>query len=369
MESRYGREKLMANKAPTEGPKSEPTQTGASGASRDASVAAAGRIQEKMQGILTGYAIYAAVRLGIPDALRSESMDADSLARAVGAHPRSTFRLLRAMVALGLCEETGGKFSLTPEGVCLRSDSPNAVRNDVLRAGGMVATAWSELPQSVRSGRTFYDLHGHGGVFDWLARNPGEAENFFRASAEGSRLMAPRHVSAYDFTRFATIMDVGGGVGELLAAILRAAPNSRGILLEQPSALDEARERLTRAGVIDRLQLIGGNFFQEIPAGADLHVMRGVIHDWDEERSLKILRNSHRALPKNGRLILIERIMPERVQQSAGDRATTFADLNMLVQTGGGERTEGEYRALLEQAGFRLERVIASGPLLEAAPT
>jgi O-methyltransferase domain/Dimerisation domain len=360
----------MANEAPTEGLKSEPTQTGATSASRDASVAAAVRIQEKMQGILTGYAIYAAVRLGIPDALGSESMDAESLARAVGAHPRSTFRLLRALVALGLCEETGGKFTLTPEGSSLRSDSSCSVRNDSLRMGGMIAAGFSELTQSIRTGRTFYDLHGNGAaIFDWLARSPDEAEIFNRASAEGSRLMAPRHVSAYDFGRFPTIMDVGGGEGELLAAILRAAPNSRGILFEQPSTLRDARERLTRAGVNGRCELVGGNFFEGIPSGADAHAMRGVVHDWDDERSLKILRNSRRALPQNGRLILIERIMPERVQQSAGDRATTLADLNMLAQTGGGERTEGEYRALLEQAGFRLERVIASGPLLEAAPT
>lgn len=344
-------------------------QTRTAPESNGASTADAARVLAKMQGILVGYAIHAAVKLGIPDALGLESMESEQLAAKIGAHPRSMFRLLRAMVALDLCTETDGKFSLTAEGSCLRAEAPYSVRNSALRAGGMVAAAWSELGQSVRVGRTFYELHGHGvGAFDWLARNPAEAQTFFRASSEACHLQASRHVAAYDFTPFPTIMDIGGGQGELLATILGAAPNSRGILLEQPATLDGARELLTRAGVIGRCQLVGGNFFDAIPEGADLHVMRGVLHDWDDERALKILRNSRRALPKHGRLIVIDRIMPEPVQPSASHQAVTMADLSMLVQTGGGERTEAEFRAVLQKAGFRLARAVPSASLIEAVP-
>ncbi|MDA8350616.1 MAG: methyltransferase [Pseudomonadota bacterium] len=322
-----------------------------------------------MQGVQVGYAIYAAVKLGIADTLGPGSMESEELAAKIGGHPRSTFRLLRALVALGLCAETNGRFSLTVEGSCLRTDAPNSVRNGVLRAGGMVAAGWSELCQSIRTGRTFYDLHGHGvSAFDWLARNPNEGRIFFRASSEACHLQAVHHVAAYDFTPFATIMDVGGGEGELLTTILGAAPNSRGILFEQPATLDGARERLTRAGVIGRCRLVGGNFFDGIPEGADLHVMRGVIHDWNDERAVTILRNSRRALRPNGRLLLIDRIMPERVQASAAHQGVTIADVSMLVSTGGCERTEAEFRTLLRQAGFTLARAVPSAPLIEAVP-
>lgn len=348
---------------------SEQSRTAGQTARNRGAPADADRVLAKMQGIQVGYAIYAAVKLGIADTLGSGSMKSEELAAKIEADPRSTFRLLRALVALGLCAETDGRFSLTVEGSCLRADSPDSVCNGVLRAGGMVAAAWSELGQSIRTGRTFYDLHDHGvGAFDWLARNPAEAQTFFRASSEACHLQASRHVAAYDFTPFPTIMDVGGGQGELLATILAAAPNSRGILLEQPATLDGARELLTRAGVIGRCRLVGGNFFDGIPEGADLHVMRGVIHDWNDERAATILRNSRRALRANGRLLLIDRIMPERVQASAAHQGVTIADVSMLVSTGGCERTEAEFRVLLQQAGFSLVRAVPSAPLIEAVP-
>jgi hypothetical protein len=175
---------------------------------------------------------------------------------------------------------------------------------------------------------------------------------------------------AYDFPRYAVMVDVGGGHGTLLAAILAAYPGTRGILFDLPPVVAGAHAILEHFGVADRCEVIGGDCFVSVPAGGDLYVMKAIIHDWDDARALAILRNCRAVMPTHGRLLLVERVLPDAMEASARCRDVAFSDLNMLVLAGGQERTESEFRALLGRAGFRLARVVPAPPLcvLEAIP-
>ncbi len=312
--------------------------------------------------------VCASAELGIADLLAGGPKHVAELAQATQTHTPSLRRLLRTLVTLELCAECeDGSFLLLPRGDALRSDAANSVRSWMLWFGKHQSPAWGLLLHSVKTG----ERARTSGTFEFLDRDPEAAARFNGAMLELTRIVANDVVHAYDFTGLKRILDVGGGRGTLLAAILNAYADLQGILLELPHAIEGARSHLTDCGVVDRCNLITGNFFEAIPSGADAYILKNVVHDWDDERAMLVLHNSRRATTRGAKLLLIERIMPLRLEASPAHRTIAYADMAMLVGPGGRERTEEEFRLLLEGACFRLSRVIATAQgysILEAVP-
>jgi len=324
--------------------------------------------------------IHTAAALGIADLLANGPRRSDELAQAAGAHPGALHRLMRALVALELCTQTeDGAFALTPMGDCLRADSPDSVRSWALLMGGKyVWHGWGRLVDCVRTGQPAPKLLGEKETFEAMAADPEGAAIFYQAMVEVTRHAVEAIIKAYDFSGVHTLVDVGGGYGMLLAAILSAYPEMRGKVFDLPHCQEGATRLLAERGVAGRAEFVAGSFFDSVPAGADAYILKSVIHDWDDEQSLAIFKNCRVAMPerperKDGaRLLIIEPTVPERVGSSSHDGVIVGSDLNMLVMTGGRERTEAEFRGLLEAAGLRIARVVTAPPaafsVIEALP-
>src|SRR5579862_5570982 len=314
--------------------------------------------------LLNGYrvtqALYVAARLGIADRLATGPKTSGELARASGAHAGALRRLLRALVSFGVfAEDAGDRFALTELGALLRDNVPGSLRAGVIFYGDPRHwKAWSKLEESVSSGETVWGPRAAHAFFEMNAKDPEGAAIFNAAMTAFTSAVDAAVVAAYDFSRFATLVDVGGGQGALISSILRANPDLRGVLFDIPPVVEGARARVAGAGLTDRLQLVAGDVFTSVPPGGDAYLLKWVIHDWDDDQSLTILRNCHRAMPADGRLLLAERVVPERIDQTADTQSIVLADLNMLVLTGGHERTATEYGVLLDRAGFTLTRLV-----------
>jgi orsellinic acid C2-O-methyltransferase len=307
-------------------------------------------------------AAYVAASLHIPDRLAERAKSADELARESGAHAPSLHRLLRALVTLEICRENpAGLYELTPIGALLRADVPDSLRSWALYWGGPQWPVWGNLLHSVTTGESARMLTTGSEGFDRFETNPEAAALFNRAMVELTHLDAADIVRACDFAASERIVDVGGGFGKLLAAILQANPGKRGVLFDRPHALDGARVLMEAARVADRCEFVAGDFFAAIPGGADAYLLKSVIHDWNDERSGAILRNCRRAMEGRAKLLLVERIVPQQLSASAAHRAIARGDLNMLVGLGGRERTEDEYRALLGAAGLNVKAIVPAG--------
>jgi SAM-dependent methyltransferase len=303
-------------------------------------------------------AVHLAAELGIADLLAAGPQDSDALAKATASHGPSLRRVLRLLASAGvLTEEADGRFSLTPTGNCLRTDIPGSMHAAALVFGGMTQQAWSGLRHSVQTGKpAFAEVFGTE-AFEYLARHPDEAATFDLAMSGFTRMIAGAVAATWDFSPFTTVMDVGGGNGMLLEGILAANPGLRGILFDLPHVAERARQRLHATTVADRCQVLAGDFFDEVPAGADACLLKHVIHDWDDERAAAILRNCHRAMGAGGVLLLVEGVYPPRIDTSDAAMAAASNDVNMLVCTGGRQRSEQEFHELYKAAGFRLTRI------------
>jgi hypothetical protein len=312
-----------------------------------------------MNRMLTGYwisqALYVAAKLGIADLLTPGPRSPEDLAQATKSHAPSLYRLLRALASVGVFAEDGqGRFSLTPLAECLRSDVPGSQRALAIMTGEEHYRAWGELLYSVQTGQAAFDkLYGMP-VFDFLSRNPEQAKVFDAAMVGVHGRETAAMLDAYDFAGIATLADIGGGNGSLLTTVLKRHPAMRGILFDLPGVTERARGNLQAAGLADRCRVIGGNFFESAPAGADAYLMRHIIHDWDDEKATQILQNVHRVMGKEGRLLVVEGVIPPGNEPSFGK----LLDLTMLVIPGGKERTEEEYRQLFAAGGFHLTRVV-----------
>jgi SAM-dependent methyltransferase len=306
-------------------------------------------------------AIYVAARLGIADVLASGPRHYGEIAEATSAHAPSLHRLLRFLASMGVvAEDKPGCFALTPLGDGLRADAPGSFRPlALLFAGPLLARPWLNLQHSVQTGEAAFDRTFSTDFFQYLAAHPDEAEVFNDAMTAASAQVAIGVPAAYDFTQIGTIVDVGGGQGALLSAILKANPSVQGILYEMPHVVEGARQRIAAAGLAGRCEVVAGDFFQAVPAGADAYLLKSIIHDWDDARSATILRNCHRAMAPNGKLLLVEPLLPERITNSPMSQFVAGSDVNMMVLLGGRERTEQDFRALLESAGFRLSRIVS----------
>jgi hypothetical protein len=309
--------------------------------------------------MLTGYwisqAIYVAAKLGIADLLQQGPKNADELAQVTGTHARSLYRLLRALASIGVfAEAEDGRFGLTPLGAYLQTGIPGSVRALTLNHGERLYRPWGELLHSVRTGESaFHHIFGMD-VWQYATQNPEAAALFNVAMTELTTQVATAVVAGYDFSRFGTIVDVGGGHGTLLLSILEANPQLRGILFDLPHVTESAKKHIEAASLTGRCEVVAGDIFSSVPGGGDAYILKNIIHDWDDERALKILQNCNRAMADNGKLLLVEEVIPPGNALSFGK----LVDLNMLVMAGGGERTEAEYRALFAASGFQLTNVI-----------
>lgn len=308
-------------------------------------------------GFATSQVLHAAVKLRVPDLLANGAESVDQLADGAGCEPRSLRRLMRALTVLGLVSETTpGRYALTGLGQPLRADHPRSMRSSVLFVGDAAAWhAWGELVHGVRTGKAAFD-HVHGEpLFAHLARHPERSEIFNAAMRQGSAHLATLLPQVFDFSGAKTVVDVGGGNGTLLAAVLAAAPHVHGILLDTAGGVNGAFGDAQRDRLADRCRIEIGDFFEAVPEG-DVMLMKGILHDWDDQLCTTLLRNCRRAITNGGRLLVMETLLPSKVgaPETAG---AVLSDIAMLVYTGGQERTEVEYRELLLASGFDLLEV------------
>lgn len=320
-------------------------------------------LQDIVYGYMPAQMLYVAARLNVADELAGGSRTLAELATATATHPASLRRLLRGLAALNVVTETEtDRYELGSAGQELRGDTPSSIKASVLWfCSPEMWRAWGELEQAVRTGEPAWNHVFGTKPFDYLAQHQDRYELFHAAMADRARVVAPAIAAAYDYSRFATLMDVGGGNGQLLSLILAATPGLRGVLFDHPTGVGAATANLRAAGVDDRCEVVAGDFFVAVPAGADAYLMKTIIHDWGDEEATLILRNCRKAIADDATLLLVERVLPDRVE--SGDvRRSFYHDLNVLVTTAGKERTEAEFRALLDATGFELTEVVPTTP-------
>ena len=310
--------------------------------------------------------ISVAVRLGLFEGL--EHGPASSARLSAGYHAESVERLLRGCVALGALQEVeAGVFALTEMGELLVGSHPRSLRDAmVMMTDPGHWHSWYQLEHTVTTGQPAYQKAlGVSNVFDYFASQPEEAERFNRSMASMTRAFVQQLKAAYDIGRFPLIADIGGGHGQFLGALLQGAPNSRGLLFDLETVVGGADQELTALGVGERVQKVAGSFFESIPSGPDLYLLKHVLHDWTDEQCAQILGHVAAAMKPGSTLLIAEMLLAEPPQVSPA----AMMDLNMMVMTGGRERTAAQYEKLLQAAGLKVSRLLAlDGPyqLLEA---
>lgn len=330
---------------------------------------APGELNRLISGYQTSQALHVAATLGLCDLLSDGPRSVADLAAATGAHEEALARLMRVLAAVGLV--VGGDdetYANTGLGDAFRSDAPRSPAARARLSGQAFHwQAYGALEHSIRTGESAFEaVHGES-LWSHLAARPEEMAVFDEAMTALSRGVADAVADAYDFGRFGTVVDVGGGRGALLGAVLARHPTVQGVLFDQPDVVASADDVLAAAGVSERCRVVGGNFFQRVPEGGDAYLLKAVIHDWPDVESVEILRTCRRAMPSDGRLLLVEQLL----DQSPDPLRTALSDLTMLAIAGGTERTTDEYRALLSSAGFELVAIVSTGSevfILEATP-
>lgn len=328
----------------------------------------ASAMQRLVVGFQVSQAINVAATLGIADLLAGGSRTSDQLAEATGTHPTALYRLLRALASVNVLQELADRsFALTPLGERLRSDVPGSIAGTAAYIGRpYIWQVWAELLYSVRTGENAF-RHVHGtDLWTYRASHPEENAIFNRSMASNAGRWSVAFGAAYDFGRFHTLVDVGGGDGTLLAAILAAHPGLNGVVFDQPHVVARAPALLAEAGVAERCRVVGGDFFAAVPSGGDAYVLRAVIHDWEDEEAGRILAAIRQAIRVDGTLLLIERVLAPPNEGPEGK----FSDLNMLIGAGGHERSPEAFATLLAAARFQLSRIVPAGlySVIEAAP-
>ncbi len=320
----------------------------------------------------TTQAISVANQLRLPELLRDGPQTAHALAQATHCHGPSLTRLLRALTSIGvLTEPADGLFELTSVGALLRADVPGSLAAWAEFCGTRSWATWGRLVQSVRTGDSIRKQASGFDGFHHLESDAQGAQLFNRAMVDLTQPVALAVAQNVDWSGMRLIVDVGGGYGELIAAILSGHPCLRGILFDLAHATSAAGNRLAAAGVEGRCTLVTGSFFDAVPAAADAYLLKSVLHDWDDDLAVEILRNCRRVMAPHARLFVIERIAPEHFCDSPRDQGIARSDLNMLVGTGGRERTETQYRQLLDTAKLRISRLQALGDpysVIESVP-
>jgi len=318
-------------------------------------------------------ALHVIAKLGVADLLSAGARGVEELGKATETHPPSLRRVMRLLASVGVFEEKeDGGFALTALGECLRADVPGSSRAMVLLFAGIgIQDSWKDLEWCVRTGEPAYRKRGATDAFAEMAKDPAQAANFDAAMADFTKMTAVAVAAAYDFTPLGTIVDVGGGNGALLLGILKAYAHLQGVVADRPDVVERAKKEIAASGLGARCRAVAIDFFREVPGGADAYVLKHVIHDWDDERARTILANCRRVMPPNGRLLLVEGVYPPRIDGSPESRGAAANDVNMLVSTGGRQRSEAEFRSLYSAAGFRLTRIVptpARASVIEGVP-
>ena len=318
-------------------------------------------------------ALHVIAKLGVADLLSAGARGVEELAKATETHPPSLRRVMRLLASVGVFEEKeNGGFALTALGECLRADVPGSSRAMVLLFAGIgIQDSWKDLEWCVRTGEPAYRKRGAADAFAEMAKDPAQAANFDAAMADFTKMTAVAVAAAYDFTPLGTIVDVGGGNGALLLGILKAYAHLQGVVADRADVVERAKKEIAASGLGARCRAVAIDFFREVPGGADAYVLKHVIHDWDDERARTILANCRRVVPPNGRLLLVEGVYPPRIDGSPESRGAAANDVNMLVSTGGRQRSEAEFRSLYSAAGFRLTRIVptpARASVIEGVP-
>jgi hypothetical protein len=322
-----------------------------------------------IMGFWMSRAVWIAAKLGIPDLLQSGAKTAEELAQATETHAPSLYRVLRALTSAGVFKrDSDGRFALTPLSETLITGVPGSVRSFIISELGQEHyPAWGNLMHSVKTGEIAFDNFFGKDVWKYFAENPEDAA-VFNDSMSGMTAAANEAItSVYDFSQFGKVIDIGGGHGGLITSILNQNSEAKGVLFDAPQVIEGAPPKLEAAGVANRCEAVAGDFFKAVPAGGDAYVMKWIIHDWEDEKAITILKNCRKHMQPNGRLIIVDCVVPENDEP---DFSKTF-DLNMLVMTGGKERTATEFEQLLAAAGLKLLRVIPTNvptSIVEAQP-
>lgn len=328
-----------------------------------------GSLAARLNGYRDTALLYVAAKLRIADSLSDGPKSSAELAAALDAHEASFHRILRGLALLGVCaERKDGKFELGPAGQWMKSSEPGSVCDLAILCGEEFMAAWGSLPHTAMTGETAFDHVFGESPWERRKKNPALHDHYTAWMSRATFKIGESVARSRDFSRFRSIVDLGGGSGDLLAAMLQANPNATGILADQAHVATAAAASLREPNLRSRWHFEACDFFQRVPSGADLYLMKSVIHDWDDEHSLAILKNCRNAMGDESVLLLIERLLPERAIDNPN---TVMLDLHMMAMTGGRERTEAEYRALLEAAGFRLAGVAPTDSdfsLLEGRP-
>jgi SAM-dependent methyltransferase len=300
-------------------------------------------------------AIYVAAKLGIADLLRNGPQSCVALATSTGSDAPSLFRLMRALSSVGIFAHLGrGHFALSRLAERLQTGVHGSLRAMVITIGEIHYQACGSLLHSVQTGSPAFNTVFGASLFDYLQQNTDAADAFNQGMANVSSLLAYAVLMAYDFAGISSIVDVGGGQGKLLEKILQFNPDITGTVFDTASTIEGAQQGFGGDVRKRRCSYVVGDFFTSVPQGADAYLLCGVIHDWDDRRALRILRNCRRAMTEKGRLLIVDMVVPDT-------DATSFSkllDLNMLAMTGGRERTQAEFRALLDAADYKLTRII-----------
>ncbi len=320
----------------------------------------------------TGYwvsqAIYVAAKLGIADLLKDGPQSCVALATATGADAASLFRLMRALASVGVFSHVRRDcFALSRLAESLQTHTPGSLRAMVMTIGEIHYHACGSLLYSVQTGAPAFNNVFGTSLFDYLQQNADAADTFNQGMTNLSSMLAYAVLMAYDFTGIFSIVDIGGGEGKLLRKILELNPEMRGTVLDMPAPIETANQELSDDTCGRRCSYIAGDFFESVPPGADAYLLCGVVHDWDDNRVITILRNCRRAMTKNGRLLLVDMVVPDTDSKSF----SKVLDLNMLVMTGGRERTQAEFCGLLDASDYRLTRIVptmAPQSVIEAVP-
>ncbi len=326
------------------------------------------QIAETLLSQLAPRVVHLAATLKLPNYLAQGPKTAEELAPITATHAPALYRVMRTLAGLGFfAEDAKHRFALRPLGSALKSGTPSHATALIL--GGEISTrSFDQLLYSVQTGNSGLERSFGMPLFDWLTANPVQASLFNDMMVGLHGMEPPAIAAAYDFSAFQTIADVGGSTGNLLTTILTRHPKLRGILFDLPHVVCDAPSLIQQRGLGDRIQIEGGNFFEGIPAGADIYILSHIIHDWSREQCLIILGHCRRAMNSGGRLLLAEMVLPEGDAPHPGK----LLDMVMLTVTGGEERTASQYSALLDEAGFRLRRVVPTASLVsivEAVPT
>lgn len=312
-------------------------------------------MMHKITGFWTACCIYNAAKLNIADLLAVKPQTAEQLAETTGTHAPSTYRLLRALASEGIFSENeNGEFSNTPLGGTLQDNVPGSMKAMALTQLGDHFGAWGNLEYSLRTGGIAFDEVEGMSVWDYYKANPEEGILFMKAMTGLTGAVVMNVLPAYDFNQFKSIVDIGGGNGMLMMAVLNVAPDAKGIVFDEEYVVNETQKIIDGKDISNRCTVEAGSFFDSVPQNVDAYLMKMILHDWDDEKSIQILKNCAKAMKAESKLLILESVLPGRDIPHPGK----FLDINMLAMTGGRERTQEEFASILEQAGLKLTQVI-----------